>query len=52
MSFVVMRGLTDAALIWPLAMLAGGLAYLAALLLLGTIPANYLRDLLRRRGGE
>jgi hypothetical protein len=44
-----MRGLTAAAPVWPLALLAGGLAYLAALLLLGGIPASYLRALLRRR---
>jgi O-antigen/teichoic acid export membrane protein len=47
-SFLVMRGLTDAALAWPLAMLAGGVAYFAVLLLLGVIPAGHLRNMLRR----
>jgi O-antigen/teichoic acid export membrane protein len=49
-SLVLMRSMSEAALPWPVAMVSGGAAYVAVLLLVGAVPPSYLRDLLRRGG--
>jgi O-antigen/teichoic acid export membrane protein len=46
-SFGTMRGLASMHLPWMLGMLAGGLVYLGILVLVGAIPLNYLRAVLK-----
>jgi O-antigen/teichoic acid export membrane protein len=48
----LMRSLVAAGVVSPLAALLGGIGYLAVLVLLGAIPASYLRELVSRSEGR